>query len=261
MTAKKAVAKRPASKVANLPTVQSVHPGQMIQALMANPEVDIDKVSQLFELQEKYEANNARKAYHHAMSQFKGLVPQVKYDSWVNYANKGGGRTDFAFASLAGILGQIQETMEQCGLNATWKTASLEGGAVEVTCVVTHELGHSEATSLVAGKDESGGKNSIQAVKSTVSYLRRITLEAMLGLAAKADDDDGNGAGTQVQKVGANEVKQLTTLMAEAKANTAKFLKAFAIEKLDDLPLERMAMAVDALNKQKQAIAAKGGVK
>lgn len=252
-TTKKAVATRKKAAVTRMPAPApvSVHPGQMIQALMTNPDVDIDKVTQLFELQTKYEEREAKKAYHAAMSNFQALVPQITYDDWVNYPSKDGkSRTDFAFASLAGTLAKIQETMMDCGLTATWRTKSEDNGSTTITCVITHQLGHSETTSLTAAADTSGGKNSIQAVKSTSSYLRRITLEAMLGLAAKGEDDDGNGATPTVQKVSAADIKQLTTLMAKAKADVPKFLKAFDIEAIDELPLDQVARATAVLNRK-----------
>ena len=49
-----------------------------------------------------------------------------------------------------------------------------------MTCVVSHRLGHSEENTLTAGRDESGNKNNIQAVGSTITYLQRYTLKAAL---------------------------------------------------------------------------------
>lgn len=173
---------------------EPVHPANMIQALMARPDVDLDQVSKMFELQERFDANVARKAYHKAIAHFGSICPQIVYDSWVDY-----GDTHFGFASLAGTLSKIQDACAESGLKISWKTNNGEGQLVEVTCFLTHELGHSESTSLSATPDTSGGKNSIQGVRSTWSYLRRMTAESLLGLATKADDsDDGKDAGETV---------------------------------------------------------------
>jgi len=164
---------------------QAVHPGAMIQALMAAPDVDVDKLEKMFELQTKFEENQARKEYHAAMAMFGALVPVLKYDSWVTFKSKDGKvDTDYGFASLAGSMKKLQEAMDQCSLKASWKTETKgDSGYTQVTCYMTHGMGHSESTSLSALPDPSGGKNSIQAVKSTVSYLKRITFEAIAGLA------------------------------------------------------------------------------
>jgi hypothetical protein len=54
-------------------------------------------------------------------------------------------------------------------------------------------MGHSERTPLEASPDASGGKNGIQAVGSTVTYLQRYTLLSATGMAVQDQDDDGRG--------------------------------------------------------------------
>jgi hypothetical protein len=66
---------------------------------------------------------------------------------------------------------------------------------VKVTCKLTHKQGHSEEVTLEAPLDTSGGKNNIQAMGSSVSYLERYTLLAITGLATKEQDDDGASTG------------------------------------------------------------------
>ena len=60
-----------------------------------------------------------------------------------------------------------------------------------MTCVLSHRDGYSEETTLTAGADDSGKKNSIQAIGSTTTYLQRYTLKLALGLATQDRDDDG----------------------------------------------------------------------
>jgi hypothetical protein len=130
--------------------------------------------------------------------------------------------------------------MEQCGLKATWKTDSMDEGRTKVTCSLTHALGHSESTSLSALPDPSGGKNAIQAVKSTVSYLKRITFEAIAGLATKEDDaDDGRNASPEVECISNQQLKSLTTKIAKVNADTPKLLALFEIKALADLKVDQ----------------------
>ncbi len=57
MTAKKAT---PVATLQPKTEMQAVHPGAMIQALMNAPEVDITKLTAMFELQTKFEENGAQ---------------------------------------------------------------------------------------------------------------------------------------------------------------------------------------------------------
>jgi len=94
------------------------------------------------------------------------------------------------YAGLAETISQIKGVESECGLSHSWRTDS-KNKTVEVTCIVTHELGHSEQTTLFAEPDKSGSKNSIQAIGSSVTYLQRYTLFSLLGLASIEDDLDG----------------------------------------------------------------------
>ena len=80
------------------------------------------------------------------------------------------------------------------GLHHDWRTSQTPNGGVTVTCVLTHRDGHSEQTSLSAPADDSGNKNGIQQIGSTINYLQRYTLMAITGLAAQDTDDDGTAS-------------------------------------------------------------------
>ncbi len=126
---------------------------------------------------------------------------------------------------------------------------------VTVTCVVSHRAGYFEENTLTAAKDESGSKNSIQAVGSALTYLQRMTLKASLGLAA-SDDDDGR-ASSQVDPgtVSDDQIDVLRRLVVEAKADIGRFLEAYKIESLEDLPVARFAEAVGKLERKRAQIA------
>jgi len=70
----------------------------------------------------------------------------------------------------------------------TWAQKEVEG-QIEITCIVKHVQGHYETTSLKAAKDDTGAKNNIQSIGSSVSYLKRYTLANSLGLSVDQDDD------------------------------------------------------------------------
>ncbi len=230
----------------NPPATASVHPGNMITALMAAPDLDTDKLLTLFELQEKYDAKVAREAYYKAITQFRGLVADVNYNKTANF---GGSGASYGYATLAHMLRVITPALESCGLTPTWQPGMTETGDVMMVCYINHEMGHSESCTMAAGKDTSGSKNSIQAVKSTQSYLRRMTLEAMLGIAAdEGDDDDGQMGG--VPLVDDDDVKAIRDLMAKTKTDEATFLQAFAVDTLEALPKNQVAIATSLLTKK-----------
>jgi len=162
--------------------ITQVTPMSMIEVGMQQDNVDVDKMAKLWELQQQYEATQARKAFVAAMAKFREECPAIVKTKTAHNSK---------YAGLAETLSQIKSVESECGLSHSWRTDS-KSGTVEVTCVVTHSQGHSEQTTLIADPDKSGSKNSIQAIGSSVTYLQRYTLFSLLGLASSEDDLDGN---------------------------------------------------------------------
>ena len=208
--------------------------------------IDLDKVEKWIELQERYEANEARKAYHKAMAEFKSNPIQIDKDKKVKYL-----QVKYSHASLANIIEKITPGLSTVGLHLSWRTE--QGDQVKVTCRIAHSLGHYEENSLCAKADSSGSKNSIQAIGSTVSYLERYTALAILGLSTKDQDDDGQSS-EETEKIDENKIKIIRNLMTEVKTDEASFLKYLEVEKLEDLPKEGFLKAKVALESKKKGI-------
>ncbi len=150
---------------------------------------DIDKLKQLMDLQERWEANEARKAFVAAMAAFKSDPPSIFKAKRVDIP----GGAKFSHATLAQVCDVACAALALHGLSHKWETTQADK-LITVSCVITHVLGHSERTTLTASPDDSGKKNSIQQIASTVTYLERYTLMAACGLAAKDQDDDGRNS-------------------------------------------------------------------
>lgn len=151
--------------------------------------VDTDTLGKLMDLQARWEADEARKAYTRAMTAFKAEGLSVTKDKQVSFSG-----TSYTHASLANVVNVVAGALSRHGLSHQWQTSQADGMVV-VRCTITHERGHSESVTLSAEPDDSGKKNRIQQIGSTVTYLQRYTLMAITGLAAKDMDDDGAAYG------------------------------------------------------------------
>jgi hypothetical protein len=169
--------------------VSAPNPMQMIADAVAQG-ADVDKLSKLMDLQERWQKEEARKAFINALNEFKANPPDIFKNKSVAF---GQGKTSYKHATLDQVSGVIGAALSKVGISHRWNTEQLEGGTIKVTCVLTHAMGHSEATPLQASPDTSGSKNSIQAVGSTVTYLQRYTLLSATGMAVQDQDDDGRG--------------------------------------------------------------------
>jgi hypothetical protein len=118
-------------------------------------------------------------------------------------------------------------------------------------------MGHSEENTLMAGKDDSGNKNGIQAIGSTVTYLQRYTLKAALGLAAGADDDGAKSDG-EPELVSPEQMHVILDLIADTNTDVSKFCEVNKIEAVADLPMAKFNEAVRMLRTKKARLTQNG---
>jgi len=141
------------------------------------------------------------------------------------------------YVSLGNLLKTVNPTLGKHGLSVSFEIKQAEK-LVTVSCKLSHRMGHSETVTMEAPPDISGGnaKNPIQQIKSTVTYLRAATFEAVTGLAATDEanlDDDGQAAGTEY--ITEDQLIEIQDLLKETNADVKKFLayiKAESVEKI-----------------------------
>jgi hypothetical protein len=172
----------------------------------------IDQLEKFYALQQRYEADQARKAYVDDMAQFKLNPPTITKDKHVSFKTNSG-KTEYDHATIGNVTNSIIGALAKHGFSHSWKTEQRDGQVI-VTCTITHRLGHSESFTLQAAPDASGGKNSIQSIVSAQTYLQRHTLLAATGLATHDQvDDDGRAAlDTSLADKWIAEVKKVATV-------------------------------------------------
>jgi hypothetical protein len=164
----------------------AVHPMELVQRAVTSG-ADIAVIEKLMGLQERWEANQARKAFEAALADAKAEIPVIEKNRKVDFTTNRG-RTRYQYEDFAEVARTVAPILSRHGLSYRF-TADDTPPRVAVTCIISHRDGHSEKTTLSAPRDESGNKNAAQSVGSAVTYLQRYTLKAALGLAASVDDD------------------------------------------------------------------------
>lgn len=154
--------------------------------------VDIAQLEKLMELQERWEARQAKKNFLESLSEFQTKVPVLKKGKVAKVQMKSGGTFSYKYADLGSITGSIKKSLHECGLSYRWEFED-SGAKMKVTCHVSHKDGHTESSSMESVLDNSGAKNDIQQKGSTQTYLQRYTLIGALGLSTADEDNDAKG--------------------------------------------------------------------
>lgn len=212
-------------------TVINLTPMDMLErAVSSNAGVEV--ISKLMDLQDRWQAGQARRSFDEAMAAAKAEIPVIMKNREVDFTSSKG-RTNYRHEDLAEIARTVDPILTKHGLSYRFRTTSQPNEPVSVTCIVSHRHGHSEENTLSAGRDESGNKNSIQAVGSTITYLQRYTLKAALGLAA-SNDDDGS-ASEKPAFITSDQLQRIIALADEVKADKDRFCKYLKIGSLAEI--------------------------
>lgn len=209
-----------------------------IERIMTDPNASVERANQAFEFYQRVEADKARKAFDAAMADARAEIKPVIKNQSVKYENKDKSKTDYDHENLADIAEAVDPILSKYGLSYRYRATSNPNEPVRVTCIVSHRLGHFEENTLSAGADTTGGKNSIQAIGSTVQYLMRYTLKTSLGLSVKKKDDDGKKADDIADnKLDADQLKAIRDLLDDTKTKEEAFLHHITkTESLEEVP-------------------------
>lgn len=199
---------------------------------------DIDQLSKLMDMQERWEAKESRKSYLDAFAHFQSIVPTITKTKEAH---------NYYYAPLGDIASQIKSSLRECGLSYRFEIND-EGSQITVNCIVSHRDGHNEVTHMTGEPDTSGSKNTIQSRGSTVSYLQRYCLIGALGLTTADADMDGRIAQDRISD---DQAASLKKRLEDTSSDAKKFCAAMGIADVDSMPASKYSQA-DKILKRKE---------
>lgn len=202
------------AQVAAIPA-QAATPAMLLQIAVQSG-ADLAKLEKLMDLQDRWQAAEAKKVYDEAFAKFKAAAVKIVKNKDVTAGPLQGKK----YAELHAIVNAVTPSLSEHGLSSSWRITQDEKDWIQVTCTLRHISGHEESVSMGSPPDTGGAKNVIQARASTVSYLERYTLKAILGLSEQDDDTDGNPPPEEVSP-------EVFALLEKAKAEAGKGISAY----------------------------------
>lgn len=169
------------------------HIFQIIERAARDPNVDIDKMERLINMQERVQAKQAELEFDNAMAAAQAEMQPVRVDS-------NNPQTRSKYASYAALDNAIRPIYARHGFSLSFDTSDgASEGDVRIVCKVAHRGGHRERPRIDMPADGKGAKGGdvmtrTHAMGSAVSYGKRYLLGMIFNLAT-TKDDDGNAAG------------------------------------------------------------------
>lgn len=230
--------------------------GAMLERIMLDPTLPMERVNQAFDFYMRVRSYEAKLAYDDALAAAQAEFPAIAKNRRVHFEAKSGGTTtDYRHEDLAEIVEKCGPILAKHGISHKWRTENPINEPIRVTCILTHRAGYSEETSLIGPRDESGNKNSLQGIASTVTYLERYTFKSAIGIASRHDDDGkAGGDAPPPANISEEQLGKLQLEIVDTNADLKKFCKTFKIESIDQLPASRFDEAMTALDRRRKAM-------
>lgn len=157
-------------------------PMRLVEMAISN-NADVDKLERLMDMQERWEAKEAEKAFNRAMSEFQAECPRI------TKSKQGHG---YKYATLGDIQAQIKQTARDCGISWRWETKEQTADQLTVKCIITHLDGHhqeTESTTFIEQPNKMQSRTQMVGVATT--YAQRYSLIGALGITTADEDIDG----------------------------------------------------------------------
>jgi hypothetical protein len=154
----------------------------------------------------------------------------------------------FDYVPLDNILNKIKENnnfalLQPIGVD--------ENGVNGVRCILVHKSGHVFETNTYPFAVKEGAK--LQDEGAEITYRKRYSLGAFLGMATEEDTDGNDDEATNSVERKASP-KQVEILAKNYTGeNLGKLLKMNGIEKLEDMPISKASELIGKIMKQRKA--------
>lgn len=213
--------------------------------------VDVGVLERLVALQERVTERDARAAFFQALADFQDECPEIQKTKKAEIATSSGAKYSYTFAPLEAITRGIRPALKAHGLSYSWDVEPGGDGVLMVICVLRHIDGHQERARFPVPIESSAKMSGAQKNGAALTYGRRQSLIAVLGLTA-ADDTDAADPKDDT-KITEAQVADLDSLCTEVGADRPKFLKYMGVGSFSDIRACDYSRAVNALRHKRPA--------
>ena len=247
----------------------------------SDPACNPEKMKALSDMVDKMKAEEAEVAFTEAYIDMQEELPSISAKGLIEIEGRTGGRgqkTPYAkYDEIMRVVKPILKKHKFAFVVVSEPNPSGVGVVVRGTLSRVHETqygkaAHAKHTIIALKLENSGSKNDIQGIGSSLSYAKRYAAIQLLNIISHLpQDDDNDGAGPKpkrggaktaaaeaggemkdepddgaVQKINGSQEKQLLAEIADCGVSSETFLKFWKITAVKDLPMVDFDSAVQA---------------
>jgi hypothetical protein len=236
----------------------------LIDSYAHDKTVDVEKFKAILEMRWQMEAREAEKEFNAAKGRILKDLAGVKIvkNKWVQYPveknNPKSALYDaFKYAPLEEIDKVLRPLLSREEMDLSYSDVPQADGRIMIRGRLKHlPGGHFEDSFMAAPLDTSGGKNNVQAVGSSNSYLRRYVACNIFNIVVVGDDNDGNAPDTKLSEEQLEDIRAMLLQIrdievdGEILSGEARLLRFMKVEALEEISAQQHRKAVRVLEGQ-----------
>lgn len=208
---------------------------------------DPDQLEKLLALQERWEKNQAEKAFNAAMQAAQQEMPVV-----VKTGQNAHTKTKYAL--LESVQKQCKPVYQKHGLSLSFGEADCPVDRFKrTTCDVRHIDGACHTYHLDLPVDSSGAMNAVQGAISTTSYAQRRLVCMIFNVTIAGEDTDGATPSNPISGAQVEVLNKILDAIHPDDDALGRMLNWAGVDSLDKLPQSKFAQAKSTLETKARA--------
>lgn len=234
-------------------TVERANDGAQLMSIIeraaTDPAFDVEKMRAVMDMKMAWDAREAEQAYNVAMKACQEEMEPVVRDKMNEHTRK-------KYASLDKLHKKCKKIWLKHGFSLSSRSdVSPKPDHYRVVTTCRHSLSHKTEHFLDAppdqcGKDGKTNKTPIQALGSTVSYVRRYLDLMIFDIVLEDEDRDGNRP-ENANKISDDQSLEVQAFIDQHNLPVPGFLKHMAVECVGDITTGDLPKAWTALRNKK----------
>jgi hypothetical protein len=241
------------------PAIPGMDPNflKMVERMAANPDVDVDKMEKVMNLQERVIDKAAEQSFSIDMFKCQSEIPPIPKRGWND-------STSSWYPLLEDIIKVVKPIYTKWGFSISFYEEDIPKGMREGkegwtrTCAdIMHRDGHTKQRHVDYPLDTKGPKGAdvktdVHGKKSSITYAKGTLLCMIFNIPAMGLDDDGNAAGSRPRElIDKKQAETIKKFIKDKNVNEPKFLEyltglnsGFSIESIEKIPKDMFNEAV-----------------
>ena len=227
-----------------------------LTTLLADPArlaaIPVETLERLLALQERYDAEQARRAYFEAFARVQSRTHAVRECGW-------NPQTQSKYVLLRDVKEMLDPILADEGFAQSVSMVSgADEGLMRFELLIRHAGGHSERHHLDAPGDDRGMKGSptktaLHGMRSSMTYCRRALITDVWDVRTAEPDDDGNASGSSgpgAEPVTHKERAQVEAELKRTGSDPVRFCAWLGVDSVANMRRSQLQNALATLKRK-----------